>query len=456
MSYSNDDVRRMIRSEEVKRINAHSYDKSRRASNRDTWLLNNMKLDLDHVLTEEQIQAVNDFWKPYEFAYKNNWKLQAMYTKISGRFDPSYSGFGMQRFLMMNYWNDSSFMTIRKKAFSTLFFSKTVKSPRMLLMNISGEYLDENRNRISYHRAVDVLYDRLKETRHGEAIMKPSDGGEGTGIRFINSGMRKDELKKVLQAYNTNFVCEEVIKNHTSISVFYDGALNTMRMCTFLWNDEIRFAGAVLRIGVSGRVDNWSKGGLACGINPDGSLQHYAFTEKGEIVTEHPTTGVAFEGHRIYRYEEAVALVKRLHGMIPQQKYVSWDITVDEDGELVLVELNSPGSYELVEMAGYNGYFDKETAKEVFDKYLITNFYYDRANFDWDYREFNDHISLRKYCGSDKEVVIPREIDGTPVRLVYAGAINDEKIEKIVVPETVVVNGRAIVKAAPNCVVVKI
>lgn len=456
MEHFENELNRIARLIEVKRINEHSFDKSTSALNRDNWLLHNMDGDFDNVLSNEQIQEVIDFWKPYEFAYKNNWKLQAMYTKISGRFDPAYSGFGMQRHLLTSFWNHESFSVIKNKAFSNLFFTDTVKSPRNLLLNIRGEYLDGKRNRLSYSEALDRLYEELHKTRYGEAIIKPADGGEGKDIRFINSSIEKHELEKILRYYHSDFVCDEVIKNHASISVFYNGSLNTMRMCTFIWKDEIRFAGAVLRMGVSGRVDNWSQGGVACGINEDGSLQKYAFTETGYTVDCHPASGISFEGHKIFKYQEAVRLVKRLHGMIPQQKYISWDITVDEDGDLVLVELNSPGSYELIEMAGYNGYENQAVAKEVFDKYLISNFFVDKATFDWNYREFSDHISLRKYCGFDKEIVVPKQIDGKAVRLVYANAISNTNIERVLIPESVAMLDNSISKAASKCVVVRI
>lgn len=438
------------RNAEVEQINARSHNKSISALARDQWLLRAIEFDYKNTLSKEQIDEIKEFWKPYEFAYKNDYNLQAMYSAISGQFDPSYSGFGLQRHLLASFWNHETFKIIGDKNFTPLFFPG-VKMPKTLLFSYAGEYLDENRLRVSYQEAIDILEDKLKTLRHGEAIIKPSDGGEGKHISFMSSAASRNDLEKTIKSYNFNFICQEVIKNHKSFSDLYDKSLNTLRMCTVFWKGKAEYAGAVLRMGTTQRVDNWSQGGIACGVNPDGALQKYAFTEKGELVTRHPSTNTLFENHQLYRFPEAIQLVKRLHAMIPQQKYISWDITVDEDGDLELIELNSPGSHELLEMAGYNGYVNKTLAKEIFDKYLIESFYYDKAVFDWNYREFNDHISLRQYYGNSKVVHIPSQIDGKPVSIVYAGAINNIQISEIHVPRSVNMNPNACTKTAKDC-----
>lgn len=107
-------------------------------------------------------------------------------------------------------------------------------------------------------------------------------------------------------------------------------------------------------------------------------------------------------------------------------------------------------------MAGQNGYVNKKIAKEVFDRFLIEKFFIEKANFDWDYREFNDHISLRSYKGLDKEIIVPEEIDGKSVRILYKNAIIQSDIEKIVIPKTVYVDGNSYPNVRSECVIERV
>jgi len=427
---------------EVEQINSHAYDRRNSAMRRDRWLYANSSLTSQYVLTEEQLKEIEDFWAPYSFAYQNDPRQQAFFSAITGKFDPSYFGFGMQRYYMVRFWNHQSFSLVKQKNYTPLFFHG-VKMPETYIYNENGYFFDGNRDLLSREQAVKHLMQCIKKSSAGEAIIKPSDGGEGKEISFITKDMSREEVTKILTSYHSEYICQQVVRNHSSFSALYPGSLNTLRMITLHWKDTFYFVGAVLRMGTSKRVDNWSQGGLACGVNPDGTMHKYAFYENGELAEKHPVTGVVFENHKLPKIPEAIELVKKLHSQLPQQKYISWDITVDDEGDLMMIELNSPGSHELVQMTGANGYVNREIAKEIFDEYLIKRFFYEKATFDWNYREFSDHISLREYCGLDSTIHVPSEINGKKVRLIYENAFRGNAIKKVVVPSSVIVHAGA-------------
>lgn len=325
--------------------------------------------------------------------------------------------------------------------------------PETYIFNSCGIYYDPDRNPISFSQALELLTKKLEESDCGEAVIKPSGGGEGKNISFLYRDTPKEKLQQIIKSYGSDFICQRVIRNHPSLAAPYSGSLNTMRICTLFWKGTVHYAGAVLRMGTSQRVDNWSQGGLACGIEPDGRLQEYAFNELGKRVKTHPATGFVFKDHVLYRFPEAIELAKKLHGHIAQQKFVSWDITVDEDGDLVLIELNSPGTHEMLQMSGQHGYVNQQIAKEIFDEYLIKRFFLNKATFDWNYREFKNHISLREYKGLDKQIKVPAEIDGKPVLMVYQNAILQADIERIEIPASVVCSPKAYPNVSENCVI---
>lgn len=324
------------------------------------------------------------------------------------------------------------------------------------IYNESGYFFDGNRNLLSREQAVKHLRQCIQDSAAGEAIIKPSDGGEGKGISFISKNISREEVEKILTSYRSGYICQQVIRNHSAFSALYPDSLNTLRMCTLHWKDTFYFVGAVLRMGTANRVDNWSQGGLACGVNPDGTMQKYAFYENGELVEKHPVTGVVFENHKLPKIPEAIELVKKLHSQLPQQKYISWDITVDDEGDLMMIELNSPGTHEMVQMTGVNGYVNRKIAKEIFDEYLIEKFFYEKAVFDWNYREFSDHISLREYCGLDSTIHVPSEINGKKVRLIYENAFHGNAIKKVMIPSSVYIHSGAFKNVTSKYEVVRI
>lgn len=274
-----------------------------------------------------------------------------------------------------------------------------------------------------------------------ELILKPAlESGCGQSISFLNSNMSREEILTAFKKLKTNYVCQKIIKNHPSYAAPNKNSLNTLRICTIHYKDEILLAGSVFRMGISGRVDNWGAGGLLCKVDEFGVCGQYAVTEKGKKVFVHPN-GFEFAGHKLYRADEAQELAKKCHKMIPQQKYISWDFTVDDMGELIFIEMNSPGGTELIQSCGMNAYVNKEIAKEIFDDYFINRFFYVKANYDWNYREFSDHVSLLQYAGDEKDIVVPQKIEGKEVRIVYADAFkNVTDIEKITIPKTIFFN----------------
>ena len=94
-------------------------------------------------------------------------------------------------------------------------------------------------------------------------------------------------------------------------------------------------------MGVNGnRLDNAGQGGLFCGIHADGSLKPYAYNKQGEAFTAHPQ-GCTFAGCVIPGFERCQDLVLRLSNRFLRiSKLISWDMSVAEDGEPVLIEVN--------------------------------------------------------------------------------------------------------------------
>ena len=115
---------------------------------------------------------------------------------------------------------------------------------------------------------------------------------------------------------------------------------------TFRTRDEAAILGAVFRIGRGDSVvDNAGSGGMIAEINPEtGLVIGDAITEAGEKFASHPDSGTRIEGAALPKWEELLELSKTLASMLPDQKYVGWDLALTDQG-WVMVEANSRAQF---------------------------------------------------------------------------------------------------------------
>ena len=145
--------------------------------------------------------------------------------------------------------------------------------------------------------------------------------------------------------------------------MLYAGAVNTFRVITYLWNGEVFHVPLALRIGQGGSyLDNAHAGGMFIGVNDLGELNDEGFTEFGKRYKEHPDTHAVFKGYKLSFVPELIKTAKKLHLNAPQLGIISWDLTVDQNGEFVLIEANTRGqSVWFPQMANGTGAFGRNT-----------------------------------------------------------------------------------------------
>lgn len=387
-------------------------------------------------LTEEQKKEIDDFWKPYSFAYKNDPNTQLYFSSISGRFDPTYIGFGLQCYFLNRHWNHITVAFIGNKNLIDLVFP-TAKLPKTVIRNMWARYYTADRTLISREKAIEIVMDELKHPDVDELILKPDDGEEGKGIAFLDSSMDESAIGRAFDQMKEKFICQHVVKNHPSHAIAHPESLNTLRIATYFTGTEVRHIGTVYRMGGSGKkVDNWAAGGIACRVDDKGICAPIAVDHHGNQFTVHPASNFKFGGHQLLHYDEALDAAKQLHSTLPQLRYISWDFAINEVGEPILIELNSCGSGELLQMNGIPCYIDKATLKKVLDNVLIKRFYYDRSNWLWDYREFGDHIEIVRYAGTATHVAVPNSLRGKPVTKIEATAFLHRDVEGIDLPSS--------------------
>lgn len=147
---------------------------------------------------------------------------------------------------------------------------------------------------------------------------------------------------------------EDVIVNHPQLAEIYPHAVNTMRMVTLIGDDgKPHLLYAVLKTGMNGRiVDNFGVQGpinLETGIyeypaHPGDTTDHKSFTH-------HPNTGVQLVGMKMPFFEESKEMVLKAAMVIPQIRYVGWDVATTPTGPAI-IEGNNFTAHDFVQLPG--------------------------------------------------------------------------------------------------------
>lgn len=158
-----------------------------------------------------------------------------------------------------------------------------------------------------------------------------------------------------------DYLLQAEVRQHEDMFKMGPNSVNTCRIVTVLYDGRAQLFSAVLRCGTekAGCVDNWAAGGIAVGVNPDGSLAKEGFYKpgKGLIATEHPDTGVKFNEFVIPFYQDAVDAALRAQQAFPECPCIGWDVAITVDGP-IFIEGND--NWEISLMQVCNGGMKKQ------------------------------------------------------------------------------------------------
>ncbi len=337
-------------------------------------------------LTDSQKREIDElFVKNYGKKIPYTWHRH--YTAFTGNFDPKYIPElifipEFERFMNMN--KNYNKVLADKNIISVFAKNAGITVPETFIACIKGVYRDKNDVCIKKEDAIKAVWNI------GEAFIKPTvDSSSGQGCAVVNFVDGKDTIsgksvEELFEAMGRDFLLSERLKCHESISTLYPNSVNTFRIMTYRWNEELLYVPSIMRIGQGGAVvDNAHQGGIFIAIDDDGALHKKAITEFKKEFFCHPDTNVVFDGYKIELFPKVLAAAKRMHDAIPQIGMVSWDFTINEAGGPVLIEANlSYGSVWLFEMAHGVGAFGDKTEEVLrWIRFMKKTKLRDRAKF---------------------------------------------------------------------------
>lgn len=132
---------------------------------------------------------------------------------------------------------------------------------------------------------------------------------------------------------------EDNIVQHPALSKLYSNAVNSLRIITIIDDNNVpHCVYLVQKMGCGGSIiDNNC---LFSPVDPEtGEIKypaHSGDTTKGIVYNEHPDTKIHIQGYQLPFIKEAVDMCLKAAMVVPQVRYVGWDVALTENGPVII------------------------------------------------------------------------------------------------------------------------
>ena len=188
----------------------------------------------------------------------------------------------------------------------------------------------------------------------GALFAKPLEGSSGVGVERLEEDACQDAgalLSRLRE--KGDCILEEALVQHPDMAAIYPGSVNTIRIATLLGDKASGIVYAFMRIGNGRVMDNVDCGGMAARVDLEtGIINTVAADKKGHEFARHPLTDVAITGFKVPFFEEAKKACLDAMQVVPQLRFVAWDVAITPDGP-EFIEGNSFPSHAVPQFAAH-------------------------------------------------------------------------------------------------------
>lgn len=231
-----------------------------------------------------------------------------------------------------------------------LIFSKYTYVPKVLFYLKNGRLFDSDQIEISNNLFLETL-------KKGKLFFRVNlaGGGEGTHLfQYFDESILKDNKEKIqlgdiLSLPDGTF--SAFLGQLDYSSKIYPHSTNTIRIVT-INDDSFEIVACVHRFGTnySKFIDNVSSGGIFANIDLATGQLSYAYSEfVQQKYEQHPDTHEQIKGTIVPYWEKVKDQVLQLHRRVPYLKLVAWDVVIQEDGEISIIEGNASSDVTILQ-----------------------------------------------------------------------------------------------------------
>lgn len=201
-------------------------------------------------------------------------------------------------------------------------------------------------------RTADIILLKkwIQEGGYSRIVAKEPLGTVGKGVKvldikyendkvLINDGDFNTQINKLHKAGFTLY--ESFIEQNDVLAKIYPGAINTIRVVTFINNkNELEFWGTILRMGYDKQVDNFDAGGISAKIDSDTGVIVSSAKIKNPFIGSdfefHPITKQQILNVQIPYWTEVIEMVKEVAFVVPEVRTVGWDVAITKSGPTLI------------------------------------------------------------------------------------------------------------------------
>jgi hypothetical protein len=203
----------------------------------------------------------------------------------------------------------------------------------------------------------------------GRFIVKPEGRGRGTGVHLVTARDGALVWQRGRQTGPFSFadrkgptIVERMVEQGAFWRALSPASSNTLRVLT-MWTrgDPAPFIGcAVQRMGTvdTAPTDNWSGGGICARVDVATGrmgLGRVHPLKRGRPRAEysaHPDTGAQIQGVVIPHWDAVCETVLRAASSLPTNRYIGWDVFVDDSGRAIIGEGSANTDVNLLQVHG--------------------------------------------------------------------------------------------------------
>lgn len=254
-----------------------------------------------------------------------------VYSAVAGKFKEGWipdNFYGSQVVPnIKGHYGDCSYL----KPLNTSFFQST-KFPD-LGSYVNGLFLGRDYRIYSSKDFEEMLFSDCERI-----IFKMDQSFRGFGIHIFDRKTFNSEKIKILG----NGVFQSFVEQHPLFNEFTPNSVATIRITTAV-DDEGRVSARASYLRFGAENDTYVKSDSAI-ITPihlaTGTLGDSGYMPSWTTTPSHPASCKSFANVEIPNFQRCVDVVTSLHLKVPYVRCIGWDVTVNKEGEVVVLEWN--------------------------------------------------------------------------------------------------------------------
>ncbi len=254
-----------------------------------------------------------------------------VYSIISGQFKPGWipdNFYGAQVIpnIKGHYGNCANL-----KPLNSIFFQ--AKEFPDLGSFVNGLFLDKSYRIHSPENFKDILF---SDCNH--IVFKTDSSARGLGIHFFDKA--NFNIRDI--AILGNGIFQSYVEQHPIFNEYTPTSVATIRITTVINDDGEAFVrGSFLRLGIEDDTHVQSTTAVKIPIDIlTGALSDKGYLPSWVTIRSHPTSLKSFANIKIPNFKDCVDVAKRLHLKVPYVRCIGWDLILNKEGEVVVLEWN--------------------------------------------------------------------------------------------------------------------